>query len=50
MISRIRPSDTPRNARTTRGSNWLPAQRLISSRPSAAPPASLYERAEVITS
>ena len=50
MTSRIRPSETFRKARTTRGSNCVPAQRAISARPAFAEPASLYDRAEVITS
>ena len=50
MTSRIRPSDTFRKARTTLGSNCVPAQRAISSRPAVAAPAALYDRAEVITS
>ena len=41
MTIRIRPSETPRNARTNLGSNWTPAQRAISSRPDDAEPASL---------
>ena len=32
IASRSRPSEMLRNARTTRGSNWSPAQRAISSR------------------
>ena len=50
MASRRRPSETLRNARTTRGSNCAPAQRAISSRAATALPGSLYERADVITS
>ncbi len=50
MITRIRPSETFRNARTTCGSNCVPAHFAISWRPSALFPASLYDRAEVITS
>jgi hypothetical protein len=37
-------------ARTRRGSNCVPEQRVISSRASAALAGSLYERADVITS
>ncbi len=50
IASRRRPSETPRNARTTRGSNCAPEQRAISSRAAPASPGSLYERAEVMTS
>lgn len=50
MISRIRPSETFKNARTIPGSNCVPAHAAISVRPSVLLPASLYERAEVITS
>jgi len=50
MTRRIRPSERLTKARTSRGSNCEPAQRAISARPSVALPASLYERAEVITS
>jgi hypothetical protein len=50
MTSRIRPSEMFTNDRTRAGSNCVPAQRAISARPSAAVAASLYERAEVITS
>ena len=50
ITRRIRPSEMFTNARTTEGSNWVPAQRAISCLPSAAPPASLYERFDVITS
>jgi hypothetical protein len=50
MTSRIRPREMFRKARTSRGSNCVPAQRAISDRASVALAGSLYERAEVITS
>jgi hypothetical protein len=50
ITSRIFPSEMFTKARTSRGSNCVPAQRVISARPSVALPASLYDRAEVITS
>ena len=51
ITSRILPSEMFTNARTSRGSNWVPEQRVISaSEPRRRPPASLYDRADVITS
>jgi hypothetical protein len=50
ITSRIRPREMFTNARTSRGSNCVPAHRAISARPSVAFPASLYDRADVITS
>jgi hypothetical protein len=50
ITSRIRPSEMFTKARTRWGSNWLPEHRAISARPSLAFEASLYERADVITS
>ena len=50
ITSRIRPREMFTKARTRRGSNCVPAQRVSSSRASVAVAGSLYERAEVITS
>jgi hypothetical protein len=50
ITSRILPSEMFTKARTRRGSNCVPEQRVISLRASAVPPAALYERADVITS
>ncbi len=48
--SRSLPREMFTNARTRRGSNWVPAHRASSDRASAALAGSLYERADVITS
>ena len=50
ITSRSRPMEMLRNARTTSGSNWVPAQRASSARASAGDIAVLYERTDVITS
>ena len=50
IASRSRPSERFMNARTTAGSNWVPAHRVSSARASAGEIAFLYERTEVITS
>ena len=47
---RRRPIEMFRNARTTVGSNWLPAQRANSARAAAADTGCLYDCADVITS
>ncbi len=50
MTQRWRPSEMFRNALTTAGSNWVPAQRVSSLRASRADMALLYERMAVMTS
>ena len=50
MAHLSRPMEMFRKARTTIGSNWLPAHRASSSRAAAGVIALLYERAAVIVS
>ena len=50
IATRNLPNDRLRNARTTAGSNCVPAHLASSSRASTAERAALYERTEVITS